>query len=128
MPFSTHFQRLPSFLRRVSPNEAEVCKYLIFSFLFSQNNSKDKYNKDFLSIIFTDKKIKNPAKIRRPTQTNALGSKVPMFVNAFSKDNYFWRPKTRITFYRLSSMGRLHSKKLLPALSEWKPNLLQNMF
>jgi hypothetical protein len=38
-------------------------------------NSKDKYNKDFLSIIFTDKKIKNPAKIRRPTQTHALGSK-----------------------------------------------------
>jgi hypothetical protein len=36
---------------------------------------KDKYNKDFLSIIFTDKKIKNLAKIRRPTQTNALGSK-----------------------------------------------------
>jgi hypothetical protein len=36
---------------------------------------KFKYNKDFLSIIFTDKKIKNLAKIRRSTQTNALGSK-----------------------------------------------------
>jgi len=120
------------FLRRVSPNE-KILLVLIRNGLFFQKDSKnkyqkDKYNKDFLSIIFTDKKIKNPAKIRRPTQTNALGSKVPMFVNAFSKDNYFWRPKTRITFYRLSSMGRLHSKKLLPALSEWKPNLLQNMF
>jgi hypothetical protein len=39
-------------------------------------NSKDKYNKDFLSKIFTDKKIKNPAKIRRPTQTNPIGCKV----------------------------------------------------
>jgi len=28
-----------------------------------------------LSKIFTDKKIKNPAKIRRPTITHALGSK-----------------------------------------------------
>ena len=126
MPFPTHFQRWPSFLWRVSPI---VIDFLVFSFslffLFLQNNSKDKYNKDFLNIIFTDKKIKNPAKIRRPTQSNALGSKVPMFVYAFSKDNYSWRPKTRITFYRLSSMGRLHSKKLFPVLSEWQPNLQQ---
>ena len=28
-------------------------------------------------------------------------SKVPMFVNAFSKDDYSWRPKTRITFFGL---------------------------
>jgi hypothetical protein len=42
----------------------------------SKNKSqKDKYSKDFLSRIFTDKKIKNLAKIRRPTQIHALGSK-----------------------------------------------------
>jgi phosphate starvation-inducible membrane PsiE len=41
----------------------------------STKNKFKKYNKDFLSIIFTDKKIKNLAKIRRPTQTHALGSK-----------------------------------------------------
>jgi hypothetical protein len=50
---------------------------LIRNGFFFQKDSRDKnkYNKDFLSIIFTDKKIKNLAKIRRPTQFNALGSK-----------------------------------------------------
>jgi hypothetical protein len=53
---------------------------LVRNGFFFQNDSKnksqkDKYNKDFLSIIFTDKKIKNLAKIRRSTQTHALGSK-----------------------------------------------------
>jgi len=46
-----------------------------FSKRIQRQKQNSKYNKDFLSIIFTDKKIKNPAKIRRPTQTNALGSK-----------------------------------------------------
>jgi len=48
---------------------------LIRNGFFSKRIQKDKYNKDFLSRLFTDKKIKNLAKIRRPTQTNALGSK-----------------------------------------------------
>jgi hypothetical protein len=67
------------FLRRVSPNRENPFGFDRNGFFFqkdSKNKSqKDKYNKDFLSIIFTDKKIKNPAKIRRPTQTHALGSK-----------------------------------------------------
>jgi len=62
------------FLRRVSPNE-RILLVLIRNGFFFQKDSKYKYNKDFLSTIFTDKKIKNLAKIRRPTQTNALGSK-----------------------------------------------------
>ena len=67
------------FLRRVCPNERILLVLIRIGFFFqkdSKNKSqKDKYNKDFLSIIFTDKKIKNLAKIRRPTQTHALGSK-----------------------------------------------------
>jgi hypothetical protein len=76
---------LPSFLRRVYPNEENPFGLGKEWFLFPKGFNdkikiktkfqKDKYNKDFLSIIFTDKKIKNPAKIRRPTQTHALGSK-----------------------------------------------------
>lgn len=67
------------FLRRVCPNRENPLGYGRSGFFFqkdSKNKSqKDKYNKDFLSIIFTDKKIKNLAKIRRPTQIHALGSK-----------------------------------------------------
>ena len=62
------------FLRRVCPNE-RILLVLIRNGFFFQKDSKDKYNKDFLSIIFTDKKIKNLAKIRRPTPIHALGSK-----------------------------------------------------
>jgi hypothetical protein len=79
MPLSTHFQRLPSFLRRVYPNKENPFgfdkEWFLFPKGFKNKSQKDKYNKDFLSIIFTDKKIKNPAKIRRPTQTHTLGSK-----------------------------------------------------
>jgi len=53
---------------------------LFWNGFFFQKDSEiksqiDKYNKDFLSRLFTDKKIKNLAKIRRPTQSHALGSK-----------------------------------------------------
>ena len=67
------------FLRRVSPNRKNPFDFYRDWFLspkgFKSKSQKDKYNKDFLSIIFTDKKIKNLAKIRRPTQIHALGSK-----------------------------------------------------
>jgi hypothetical protein len=74
---------LPSFLRRVSPNEVSPFGFGWSSFFFQKDSGnkyrikyqKDKYNKEFLSIIFTDQKIKNPAKIRRPTPNHALGSK-----------------------------------------------------
>jgi len=99
----THFHRYVFiFCVELAPMD-RILLVLIRNGFFFQKDSRDKnkYNKDFLSIIFTDKKIKNLAKIRRPTQFNALGSKVPMFVNAFSKHNYSWRPKTRITFFGL---------------------------
>jgi len=50
-------------------------KWFLFPKGFKRQIPKYKYNKDFLSIIFTDKKIKNLAKIRRPTHTHTLGSK-----------------------------------------------------
>jgi hypothetical protein len=60
------------FLRRVSPNKRILLVLIRFGFFFQKDSrsisQKDKYNKDFLSIIFTNKKIKNLAKIRRPTQ------------------------------------------------------------
>jgi len=57
-----------------TPIERILLIFIGIGFFF-QKDSKGKYNKDFLSRLFTDKKIKNLAKIRRPTQTNALGSK-----------------------------------------------------
>ena len=79
-PFSNAFPAVCFyFLRRVCPNKENPFGFILEWFLFqkdSKNKSqKDKYNKDFLSIIFTDKKIKNLAKIRRPTPIHALGSK-----------------------------------------------------
>jgi len=62
------------FCGELAPIE-RILLVLIRNGFFFQKDSKDKYNKDFLSIIFTDKKIKNLAKIRRPTQLHALGSK-----------------------------------------------------
>jgi len=58
------------FLRRVSPNRENPFGFDLEWFLFPKG-FKDKYSKDFLSRLFTAKKIKNLAKIRRPTQTNA---------------------------------------------------------
>jgi hypothetical protein len=73
--FPTHFQwHVFIFCGELAPIE-RILLVLIRNGFFFQKDSKDKYNKDFLSIIFTDKKIKNLAKIRRPTQFNALGSK-----------------------------------------------------
>jgi len=71
----THFQRyIFIFCGELAPIERILLIFIGIGFFF-QKDSKGKYNKDFLSRLFTDKKIKNLAKIRRPTQTNALGSK-----------------------------------------------------
>jgi hypothetical protein len=98
---------LPSFLRRVYPNKENPFGFVNEWFLFPkgfqkqkqiQNHiSRDKYNKDFLSIIFTDKKIKNPAKIRRPTQIHALGSK-GQCPSGFEKKSPHFR-KLQVVFF-----------------------------
>ena len=73
--FPAHFQwHVFIFCGELAPIERILLVLIRNGFLF-QKDSKDNYNKDFLSIIFTDKKIKNLAKIRRPTQLHALGSK-----------------------------------------------------
>ncbi|MDD4992113.1 MAG: hypothetical protein PHR83_07780 [Paludibacter sp.] len=79
-PFSNAFPAVCFiFCVELAPMERILLVLFWYGFFFQKDSKikfqKDKYNKDFLSVIFTDKKIKNLAKIRRPTQTHALGSK-----------------------------------------------------
>ena len=95
--FPSHFQPYVLFSAASKPQWNESFWFWLGMVSFSKRIPKDKYNKDFLSIIFTDKKIKNLAKIRRPTQTKALGSK-GRCTSCFEKKSPHFR-KLQVVFF-----------------------------
>ena len=75
--FPLHFQRLPSFLRRVSPNSKNPFgfdkEWSLFPKGFKKQISKRQIQQGILSIIFTDKKNKKSSKDKAANTNQRFG-------------------------------------------------------